>query len=555
METTASGDGATAWGGWYDGSTAWKGGTASGKGSTAFGYNTTAEGKASTAFGWGANASEEGSTAFGFGTAASGDYSTAFGTGTIAGGDDSTAFGYQSEASGGESTAFGVKTIASGDGATAWGGYYNSPTDYKNGGKASGLASTAFGIGTTASGEGATAWGNKSVASGDYSTAFGDSSKAEAENSLAALGGTVETAATNSAAIGKGATASVADAIALGSEAVASVDKGMAGYNPATGTTSTDTSGAWKSTHAAISIGTSDGSVTRQITGVAAGFADTDAVNVAQLKAIASSAVYTAGDGIDITDNKVSVKANTDDFGFDSATLTLKKDGVVASGNKGIVTGGTVYSEVRPADGTYVKAANTTAANLGALDKQVDQNTNDIKTNADGIKDLDGRVTQNENDIADLKANGSADMTAVNHRISNLDSKINKVGAGAAALAALHPLDTDNKFTMAAGFGNYRNANAMALGMFYRPTDKVMFSVGGSMGNGENMINAGVSFALDKGVTTSKAAMAKQITNLSEENKSIKAENVEMKEKLDAQGSEIAALKEALARLEAKVGK
>ena len=91
-------------------------------------------------------------------------------------------------------------------------------------------------------------------------------------------------------------------------------------------------------------------------------------------------------------------------------------------GNKGIVTGGTVYSEVRPADGTYVKAANTTAANLGALDKQVDQNTNDIKTNADGIKDLDGRVTQNENDIADLKANGSADMTAVNHRISNLDS-------------------------------------------------------------------------------------------------------------------------------------
>ena len=108
---------------------------------------------------------------------------------------------------------------------------------------------------------------------------------------------------------------------------------------------------------------------------------------------------------------------------------------------------------------------------------------------------------------------------------------------------------------MAAGFGNYRNANAMALGMFYRPTDKVMFSVGGSMGNGENMINAGVSFALDKGVTTSKAAMAKQITNLSEENKSIKAENAEMKEKLDAQGSEIAALKEALARLEAKVGK
>ena len=101
---------------------------------------------------------------------------------------------------------------------------------------------------------------------------------------------------------------------------------------------------------------------------------------------------------------------------------------------------------------------------------------------------------------------------------------------------------------MAAGFGNYRNANAMALGMFYRPTDKVMFSVGGAMGNGENMINAGVSFALDKGVGTSKAAMAKQITNLLEENKAIRAENAEQK-------AEIQELKEALARIEAKLAK
>ncbi|MBQ5344935.1 MAG: YadA-like family protein, partial [Acidaminococcaceae bacterium] len=472
METTASGDGATAWGGWYDGSTAWKGGTASGKGSTAFGVETTANTEGSTAWGYQTTAGKETID----GTEYSGTYATAFGQGSKAIGLASTAFGYHTTASGYNATAFGMFTTASGHNATAFG----------QGSKAIGLASTAFGF--------------KSEAEGKNSTAFGDSSKAEAENSLAALGGIVETAAENSAAIGKGATVKVAGTVALGSGSVASR---VAGATDAYLKTDSDTGNAWVSTHNAIAVGDDD-TVTRQITGVAAGSKDTDAVNVAQLKKVAAGAVYTAGNGVDITDNKISVTA----------------DGKVESGNTGIVTGGTVYSEVRPADGTYVKAANTTAANLGALDKQVDQNTKDIKTNADGIKDLDGRVTQNENDIADLKANGSADMTAVNHRISNLDSKINKVGAGAAALAALHPLDTDNKFTMAAGFGNYRNANAMALGMFYRPTDQVMFSVGGSMGNGENMINAGVSFALDKGVTTSKAAMAKQITNLSEENKS-----------------------------------
>ena len=101
---------------------------------------------------------------------------------------------------------------------------------------------------------------------------------------------------------------------------------------------------------------------------------------------------------------------------------------------------------------------------------------------------------------------------------------------------------------MAAGFGTYRDANAMALGLFYRPNDRVMFSMGGSLGNGENMINAGVSFALDKGVTTSKAAMARKIAAQDEKIASLEGQNAH-------QAAEIAALKEALARLEAKIGK
>ena len=119
-------------------------------------------------------------------------------------------------------------------------------------------------------------------------------------------------------------------------------------------------------------------------------------------------------------------------------------------------------------------------------------------------------------------------------------------------LAALHPMDTDGKFSAAAGFGNYRDANAMALGIFYRPTDQVMFSIGGSLGNGENMVNAGVSIALDKGVNTSKAAMARTIKAQGEEIAALK----EAHEKENAEHkAEIQALKEALARLEAKIGK
>ena len=150
---------------------------------------------------------------------------------------------------------------------------------------------------------------------------------------------------------------------------------------------------------------------------------------------------------------------------------------------------------------------------------------------------------------------GGADLAPINRRIDNVDSKVNKVGAGAAALAALHPMDTDGKFSMAAGFGNYRDANAMALGVFYRPNDQVMFSMGGSLGNGENLLNVGVSFALDKGVSTSKAAMAKTINVQSEKIRALEGANAEQAAKIQNQDAEIAALKEALARIEAKLAK
>ena len=732
QKSEASGESATAWGGYFDGNV-YKGGTASGTASTAFGVETIANTKGSTAWGdqtlagkatiGGTEYSGTYATAFGYGTKASGTYATAFGSLTTASGPVATAWGIGTKASGNRSTAFGDNTIASDFAATAWGTLAiasgKASTAFGSETTASGKASTAFGIYTEATGKGAVAWGvgekgvGITLAHGESSTAFGKKSRAFGDNSLAALGGItgvgsiasldgvtwvnfVPGTGEGAVAIGEGATAEASYTYAIGKNAKvldAKTENAIAIGNDTSVTAVGGValgSGSVADTENTISVGSS--SLQRRIVNVAAGTADTDAVNVAQLKAVAAGATYTAGDGIAIsTANEISVKADTSDFDLDSGTLTLKKDGVVASGNKGVVTGGAVYTAL---------AGKADAADLSSLESRVSTNETGIATNKANITTnttnitkldnrvtqaetdlsaLEGRVTTNEGNIATNKTNitklndalygdtlalgkgseatgtnsiaigfgnkvkgnrsgafgdptiidgddsysvgnnnevtgsntfvlgnnvktsaknavvlgdgsegvddavsvGSKDkkrqiknvaageddsdaatvgqlkelaggtgagMEEVTHRISNLDSKINKVGAGAAALAALHPLDTDNKFTMAAGFGNYRNANAMALGMFYRPTDKVMFSVGGAMGNGENMINAGVSFALDKGVTTSKAAMAR----------TIKAQGdriAEQDAKIQSLEAYNAKLEERLAALEAKIGK
>lgn len=121
---------------------------------------------------------------------------------------------------------------------------------------------------------------------------------------------------------------------------------------------------------------------------------------------------------------------------------------------------------------------------------------------------------QNDKDHAKFKEH----FSELDHRVDSLGSRVDKVGAGAAALAALHPMDfdPDDKLTFAAGYGNYKGKNAAAVGAFYRPDEKVMLSVGGTFGNGENMVNAGISFSLDRTarVSNSRTAMAKEIVDL-----------------------------------------
>lgn len=134
-------------------------------------------------------------------------------------------------------------------------------------------------------------------------------------------------------------------------------------------------------------------------------------------------------------------------------------------------------------------------------------------------------------------------INQVNGRISNLDSRLNKVGAGAAALAALHPQDfnPDDKWDFALGFGNYRDANAMAVGAFYRPDARTMFSVAGNFGNGENMVNAGISVKLGKNSPYAGMDRQAMIHRLASQDR-----------ELEAQNQRIAKLEQLVAQLMAK---
>ena len=143
--------------------------------------------------------------------------------------------------------------------------------------------------------------------------------------------------------------------------------------------------------------------------------------------------------------------------------------------------------------------------------------------------------------------NNTQNIYNMGKKVGELGTRINKVGAGAAALAAPHPLDFDphDKWDIAAGFGNYRNASAAAVGLFYRPNERTMMSLGWTMGDDRNMLNAGISVKLGRGdvyTRYSKVEMANQIKDLKEKNDKMQAENKEMRSELDELKAQVAAL-------------
>lgn len=483
---------------------------------TAFGIRTAAANRLATAWGSYSVASGLASTAFGHRTIAKGEYSIAWGEDTKASGNLSTSWGSETLASGISTTAWGTETQATSNNATAWG--WQSI--------ATGNQATAWGYKSKATGYQSTAWGSHSKATGDQSTAFGNWSYANATNSLAVAGGEVAGDAENGIAIGWYANSTIKDGIALGN---GSVTTRTAGDTNAYGK-GDSTGNAWVSTSVALAVG-KDADVTRQITGVAAGSKDTDAVNVAQLKKLAEkveaagtdTVTTVKGDGkyISVTADPANTHDYTISLDFDKLKTEIGSDTVTS------VSGGDFVNVTNT--GTDSNRQYKVDIDKDKLKAAIDTNTTN-KSMSSEFNDgsLTISVTDSDNNKVSTTVSGiasKADVAEVNKqvsenskRISKLGGRVDKVGAGAAALAALHPMDfdPDDKLSFAAGVGNYNGQSAAALGMFFRPDEKVMFSVGGTMGNGENMVNAGISFALDRTnhISNSRTALAREVIDL-----------------------------------------
>ena len=321
-----------------------------------------------------------------------------------------------------------------------------------------------------------------------------------------------------------------------------------------------------------------------KVSGVAAGDisdTSTDAVNGSQLKATNDRVSKVEGDitniKSDITDIKGDVKnlgdrvtkveqeagkhtkvvngrnvtvEETDQDGQKTYKVGLNKDlllGDITGKNVSISgTNGTIETTgfIATKDKIYADKG-AKLADIDITGDTISNGQSSVKLDKEGTVTINGKVSVNQNGKVSGVAAGDISATstdAVNgsqlfatnqqvaqnaQSINKLGNRINKVGAGAAALAALHPLDfdPDDKWDFAAGYGNYNGENAAAIGAYYRPNEDTMFSVGGNFGNGENMVNAGVSLKLGQGnhVSTSKVAMAKEIKDLRKELECLKS--------------------------------
>lgn len=442
---------------------------------------------------------------------------------------------------------------------------------------------------------------NNTITNASNNIVMGNDHTITADNTIA-IGGlsSGETrSVANTTTIGYDAKASVEGGVALGYKSNATVDKGAAGYDISTKAASTDTSSTWKATASAVSVGDVANDVTRQITSVAAGTNDTDAVNVAQLKKVETKistveadakkhTTVVAGANTTVTPgtnanggaeykvavNKDLVEMSSANFGkaTDNVRSRIDKDRASffnGSENIGISPTGVQIENTDTLEqakfdkyGMYASEGNTTvyyttngisagdqkinnvkagvadtdAVNVSQLKRLQDQiaasssvttvtagdhikvtptvngNTHDYKVSladdiADQITNNTTNINKNTNDIKNIKGD-----------LSKIDKRVDKSVAGAAALAALHPLDfdPDAKWDFAAGYGHYRSGNAAALGAFYRPNEDVQLSVGSTVGSDETVFNAGLSVKVGahSGVSRSRVAIGKEVLAL-----------------------------------------
>ena len=272
-------------------------------------------------------------------------------------------------------------------------------------------------------------------------------------------------------------------------------------------------------------------------------------------------------DANNLSDNNIGVVNNSDGSGFDIKlskdikglnSIEVAKSVTIGSGdNQTVIEGNTVNTgSVTTGDTTInndgLKIVNEDSSkNITVQNNNVSMGGNRIQNVGDATESTDA-INKGQFDRA-LNNIGTG-MNEMNNRIGNLDRRVDRVGAGAAALAALHPLEfsPEAKWDISAGVGNYRGANAVAIGAFYRPNVNTLVSIGSSYGGGENMINAGVTFRIGDGETInypSKKVMAQKITDLesvvSQQNNKLEAQS----EQLEAQNKKIEELMKAVAAL------
>lgn len=444
--------------------------------------------------------------------------------------------------------------------------------------KAATLNTVAIGNTATATSMGGVAIGNTSTASSANATAVGTNTIAKGASSVA---------------IGNNATATTTGGVAIGSGSVADTWYGLKSYDPSTKTISTDTSATWMSTASAVSVGDADEGITRQITGVAAGWKDTDAVNVAQLKAItaaSSTKVDTKGPNLSVDTTRLPITADpstsppastytvtlsqdlTDmhsaTFSSDSSptttvintngvTITGGSSGTVSITSAGLDNGGNKITNV--AAGTVSATLNEAinGAQLHETNVKVQNNTTNIATNRRDIDNNTANIAANRTDINNLQNQFSAGQR-------DLKDRINRAGATAAALAGLHPqdYDEDHKVSASLGLGVYHGTQALAVGLFVRPTENLMFNVGGAFASNDHMLNLGVSYRFGDNSMKKKSPQELQaeVTSLKTENTDLSARLATADTKLsaantrlDSQSAELRALKQQIADIQKRL--
>lgn len=476
-----------------------------GWGASAIGFQAYALHSQTSALGDDAKALNYAASAVGTHSYASGMNSTAVGNGSMVLGDNSSALGSAAAATGQSSLAIGWGAGASGQHSIAIGTYTGKmKTWYTKGSETSTFATEL------------SQWS----ASGDYAVAIGTDTLANQTDAIA-VGRKAESTAENGVALGHNAKTSVVSGVALGSgsEATREALKNVTVTNTASAAAnevygaanSTETAKAAiaatvKGNLGAVSVGNDN--ATRQITNVAAGSNDSDAVNVAQLKSVETSVrEYVNANAIDVKQGNGILVTETP-AGIDADGNPTKHTFTVSLADE-------IKNSITNNTNNITKLGDQVSINtvdISNLKSQVNNNTQIINTHTEQINNLNNRVD------------------GIDGRINGLDSRMDKVGAGAAALAGLHPLDfnPDDKWSFSVGYGNYGNANAMAVGAFYRPNEDVMVNVASSMGNGENMISAGLNFNIGQssGVSRSRVAMAKEIEALRSRVEQLEAERV-----------------------------